>query len=249
MITLRLLFHSKRSRFDRTGEAQKKACREYSHKDNMEDYWANCSDEFEIKKKFSRLPINLVWLYNFKAIPDQVEDDGDLIQDHAYEAVKDKSIGEIDWLEEEKIELEQLMTLIIKYTKLWLKHKMWELESEEVQCTYDLMDDLESHSTSEKLAKQDPKGKGKVSSPFKTKIKDIKAEEVQEAEKQRKTIAKKTGHASRTKKPTKDETEKEDKEVSLPVLKRRRIVRVSQKEKGISKVGEEVGPPVVNVES
>lgn len=75
------------------------------------------------------------------------------------------------------------MTLMIKYTKLWLKHKMWELESEGVQCTYDLMGDLEFHSTSEESAKKDPKGKGKVSSPFKINIKDVQVDEVQEAEK------------------------------------------------------------------
>lgn len=111
------------------------------------------------------------------------------------------------------------------------------------------MGDLESHSTSEESTEQDPKGKGKVSSHFKIKIKNVQAEEVQEAAKQRKPIAKKRGHASRNKKPKKDEVEKEDKEVSASVPKRRRIVRMPQKEKGSSKVGEEVGPPIINVES
>lgn len=142
-----------------------------------------------------------------KSILDQVEDNGDLIQSHAYEVVNDRPIGEIDWLEEEKIELGQLMTPVIKYTKLWLKHKMWELESEGVQCTYDLMGDLESHSSSEESSEQDMKGKGKVSSPFKIKVKEVQAEEAQEATKQRKPIAKKMGHTSKAKKLRKDEDE------------------------------------------
>lgn len=48
------------------------------------------------------------------------------------------------------------MTPAIKSTKLSLKHKMWELESEVVQCTYDLMGDVESHSTSEVGHEADP---------------------------------------------------------------------------------------------
>lgn len=61
MSTLGLSFHSKRSRFDKTRKAQKKASREYSHKDDLEDYWANCSDEYEVrKKKFSRLLVDSI---------------------------------------------------------------------------------------------------------------------------------------------------------------------------------------------
>lgn len=46
--------------------------------------------------------------------------------------MKDKPIAEIEWLEEEKIELENIMNPVIKYAKLWLKHKIWELEIEGV---------------------------------------------------------------------------------------------------------------------
>lgn len=86
MSTLILCFHSKRSRFDIIGEAQKRASREYSHKVNLEDYWANFSDEYEvIKKKFSLLLVDVVHLCNVRAVPDQLDNDGNLIQDHAYE--------------------------------------------------------------------------------------------------------------------------------------------------------------------
>lgn len=109
MSTLGLSFHSKRSRFNRTGEAQKKASRECNHKDDIEDNSNNYKDEFEIINKFSRMPFNLIRLYNIKVILDQIDDDGDVIQGHDYKVVNHKLVGEIDWLEDENIELEQVM--------------------------------------------------------------------------------------------------------------------------------------------
>lgn len=95
-------FHSKRTNFDITGEAQKKATKEYRHKDDLEDYWANIKYDLEARKKrYSRLPVDVIRQYNVKLIPDQLEDDGNLVQDHAYESVKDRSIGEINWNEDE----------------------------------------------------------------------------------------------------------------------------------------------------
>jgi hypothetical protein len=72
----------------------------------------------------------LVRFFNIKVIPDQIDDDGEVIQIHDYEPIKDKPIGEIDWLEEEKTKLDPINATIIKYTKLWIKHKIWELDSE-----------------------------------------------------------------------------------------------------------------------
>lgn len=118
-----------------------------------------------------------------EAVPDQIEDDGDLIQGHAYEVVKDMPIGEVDWLQEERKKLGQITDPITKCTKLCLKHKIWELEKEGVQCTYDLMGDLDPHSTSKESTKQDPMDKVKVNSPFKIKIKDIQIEKAQEEKK------------------------------------------------------------------
>lgn len=55
----------------------------------------------------------------------------------------------MDWLEKEKTKLKQLMDPVIKVTKMWLKHTIREFENEGVKCTYNLMGDLDSHSTFE----------------------------------------------------------------------------------------------------
>lgn len=127
---------------------------------------------------------------------------------------------------------------------MWLRHKLWELENEGVQCTYELMGDLDPHSTSEESTEQDPQGKGKLDSHFKIKIKGVQEEEAQGVEKQRKPITKKR---TKTKKSKNKETEKQILEVDAPMPKRRRIVRLSQK--AGSKDGVEVAPPMVDVES
>lgn len=72
-------------------------------------------------------------LYNIKAIHDQIDDEGDVIQNHDYGPIKDNPIGEIDWLEEEKTEFEQITAPVLQDTKLWIKHKIWELDNRGMQ--------------------------------------------------------------------------------------------------------------------
>lgn len=248
MSTLSLAFHSKRPRFDQIGEAQNRASKECSHKDCIEDYQANCKDEFEVQRKiFSRLPSNLIRLYKTKAIPNQLEDGGEVIQGHDYDSIKDKPIAKIDQLEEEKIELEKINAPVIKYTKLWIKHKIWELDSEGKQYTYDFMGDLESHSTS-KEEEVNSKGKEKVGSPLRIKTKGAQVEA--EKEKKINPSAKRRNVTSKEKTFAEEEEHEEEREKhSLHMPKRRRIVRLSQKKKESSKVEDETDPPVVNVES
>lgn len=42
-----------------------------------------------------------------------------------------------------------LNALVLKYSKLWVKHKILELEVDGTNFTYDLMEDVESHSEGE----------------------------------------------------------------------------------------------------
>jgi hypothetical protein len=46
------------------------------------------------------------------------------VQSHDYELIKYKPIREIDYIEEEKKELEPINSHVIKYTKLWANHKI-----------------------------------------------------------------------------------------------------------------------------
>lgn len=120
-------------------------------------------------------------------------------------------------MEEEKIKLEQINVPVIKYSKLWIKHKILELDTQGKQYTYDSMGCLESQSTSED--EQDPKGKGKVGSPFKIKIKGGQTETREE--KKRRPKVKKRNITSKEKKYAQEEGKQGD----SPVPKRRRVTR------------------------
>lgn len=85
MAHLHFYSHSDRGSFDPYGVAQKMANKNYRHKDNIEYYWANCHDEFEvIKRNHSRLLLKLIILYVVKNVPYQVENEEDPIQYHDY---------------------------------------------------------------------------------------------------------------------------------------------------------------------
>jgi len=46
------------------------------HKMHIEDFWANCLDDYEIMKKaHSRLPLDFIKKFHIMAVPDQLQDD------------------------------------------------------------------------------------------------------------------------------------------------------------------------------
>lgn len=55
----------------------------------------------------------------------------------------------INWLEEEVTNLDLVIEIVKKYSRLWVKHKMLVLEVDGTKFTYDLMGDLESQSKEE----------------------------------------------------------------------------------------------------
>lgn len=129
------------------------ANKEYRHRDHIEDYWANYKDEFEvINQNFFRLPLKMIRLYGVVHVLDQIED-GEVMQYHDYVQYQDKPIPSIDWVEDEVVELDQINAQVIKYSKQWEKHKIFEMEVEGIKPTYELMRDLESQSSEDDFEK------------------------------------------------------------------------------------------------
>lgn len=119
------------------------------------------------------------------------------------------------------------MAPVMKFTKSWLKHKVWELESKKVPCTFNLMGNLNAHSTSEESGEDDSTEKTKVSSPFKIKIRGPKESE---PKKKRKPRGKKRSCTLKIgKSAEEEELEKAEKEDTPPEPKRTRTTRVSKK--------------------
>lgn len=139
-----LYSHTNRNNFDPYGKAMKQANITFRHKDHIEDYWDNCRDEFDVLRRiFSRLPLKLIRLYKVVEVPEKVQDDEvNLVQHHDYETQRRKPFPPINWSKEEVTDLDQVTKLVKKYSRLWVNHKVLELEAGATKFTYDLMGEL-----------------------------------------------------------------------------------------------------------
>lgn len=80
---------------------------------------------------------------------DQVEDEKYVIRHHDYMEFANKSLPLIDWAEEELVELNEVTSPMIKYSKQWANHKILQLEDDGLKLSYYLMGNLESKASSE----------------------------------------------------------------------------------------------------
>lgn len=89
-------------------------------------------------------------MYRVAKVPNQIQDDDtNLPQHHDFEPYRNKPLPSINWSEEEITDLDQVTKPIKKYSRLWVKHKVLELEADDTKFTYNLMGDLESQSEEE----------------------------------------------------------------------------------------------------
>ncbi len=71
-----LLLYPKRNDFDPYNKISSTGGSKYQHKVHLEDFWANAANENEIRKRLhSRLPLNIIRTCNIFKVPDQMEED------------------------------------------------------------------------------------------------------------------------------------------------------------------------------
>lgn len=92
------------------------------------------------------MTIEIVRLYNPFFVPNKIDNDGDYIQYHDYDLIKDKPTPPLDWAKVEVTKLDELMEHVLKYTKFLVDYNTSNLIEYGVQLTYDLIGDLEYHS-------------------------------------------------------------------------------------------------------
>lgn len=69
----------------------------FEHGTDLEDYWANAADSFEIKRRFwSRIPLGMVRATKVFRVADQVEDNPELEQP-SFEKIRNEPLALIDW--------------------------------------------------------------------------------------------------------------------------------------------------------
>jgi hypothetical protein len=88
--------------------------RKYEHIVDLEDYWANAADEYEVRKRlWSRLSISFIRTIELFRVPNQLEDDGEYIQPGFDER---QSLSPIRWSKPELANLITFMIPVVKYS-------------------------------------------------------------------------------------------------------------------------------------
>lgn len=102
----------------------------FEHRANLEDYWANAADSFEIRKRFwSRIPLSMVRATEVFRVTDQEEDSLEL---PGFEKMRTEPLALVDWSRGEKLDLADLMRSVVEYSKWWTSEKTKQLKSKGV---------------------------------------------------------------------------------------------------------------------
>lgn len=76
-----LLDHFPRKYFNHDNLAKRAYGRRYRAKESVEDYWKNCSDDYEVRRReYSRLSVQQMRLFEYRRVPDQLTDSGNCLQ-------------------------------------------------------------------------------------------------------------------------------------------------------------------------
>lgn len=87
-----LTHHTARTNFDLCDKIRMVVGVKHKHRMQLEDYWANVKDDYEIKRRmFSRLPLKLIRICEIIQVSDQIEEDVNTIHPN-YEKEKDKPV-------------------------------------------------------------------------------------------------------------------------------------------------------------
>lgn len=140
--------YTHRDNFDPYDNIKNAVKKKYKHIWQLEDFWMNVQDDFEVKKKMhSKLPLDFIRKCKAFSVVDQAQDSGKYLQP-AYEK-EEKSI-KINWSEAEDTYLKDLMKQVLAYTCKWIEVQHNKLKEQNVQLTFELEkeDDENDASTS-----------------------------------------------------------------------------------------------------
>lgn len=140
-----LTFHTARTFFNPYNKIRMVVGEKHKHKIQLEDYWANARDDFKVRKRmFFGLPLNLIRLCEVIQVPDQVQEDENMVQPK-YEKERDRPIRALAWSEPKVDDLNILSRLVLKFTRHWVEQCIAKLKANNTCLTYQLMGDLDSH--------------------------------------------------------------------------------------------------------
>lgn len=136
----------------------------FEHRLDLEDYWANAANNFEIRKRFwSRIPLNLIRASEVFRVVDQLEEENEYEQPH-FANLKNEPLALVDCTDSERSNLGDLMRPMIEYSKWWTAQRTKELKARNITLTYDLMGIDESMSSNHYVTSNSPRNPKSVGS-------------------------------------------------------------------------------------
>jgi len=111
--------------------------RKLFHKDHIEDFWANYPDDYEVMKRaHSRLSLDFIKKFHIMAVPDQLQDDENIMVRGPWETQYHLPIPLPNWVNAKESSLDVIMKEPIKLSKAWVRAQLGVLRGQGVQLTY-----------------------------------------------------------------------------------------------------------------
>lgn len=103
----------------------------FTHKIDIEDYWANLIDELRVRRKmWSQMSVDFMRKCNFFSIPDQVKDDGNHV--HPQYVKEDKPVPSPNWSRPKLVDLSILMREVNDYSREWVDKQINKLRRQKI---------------------------------------------------------------------------------------------------------------------
>ncbi|KAH9299425.1 hypothetical protein KI387_031107, partial [Taxus chinensis] len=101
----------------------------YHHRADTEDYWADCVDDFEARRRHSnRFSLQLIQELCLYQVPEGLQDDNSNLYSYEYENVfKHTPLEDLDWFKKEKDDFAEILAPVLVRTKIWFDRKVHEL--------------------------------------------------------------------------------------------------------------------------
>jgi len=95
------------------------------HKPHLEDSWADCIDEFEVRRRdWSRLTLDQMRIYHLGwKLPNLVDDYTNLV-DHVFAIENTKPLSDVDWSVYEMTDIKTRSYFVLHRSQLWLNSKV-----------------------------------------------------------------------------------------------------------------------------
>ncbi|KAH9304586.1 hypothetical protein KI387_008990, partial [Taxus chinensis] len=97
----------------------------YHHKPDTEDYWADCADDFEARRRhYGKLSLQKIRDLNLYQVLEGFKDDDEDLQSFEYETtIKHTPLEDLDWYKKERDDLVEIIALVLVRTKVWVDRK------------------------------------------------------------------------------------------------------------------------------